>query len=114
MSLETDQTGASAGLGGRRYSSRAILSVAVLGSSMAFVDATIVNISIPSIAHDFSGSPLSSVSWVLSAYNVVFAAFLVGGGQLADVLGRRRVFSTALLLFTLASALCALAPRWAC
>lgn len=77
---------------------------------MAFVDATIVNIAVPSIARQFSDSPLSSISWVLNAYNIVFAAFLVGGGQLADLLGRRRVFSVALVVFTLASALCALAP----
>jgi NTE family protein len=86
------------------------LAVAVLGSFMAFVDATIVNIAVPNIAHDFSGSRLSGVSWVLNAYNVVFAAFLVGGGQLADLLGRRRVFSFALLTFTLGSTLCAVAP----
>src|ERR1700683_4168025 len=93
----------------RRISTpRAVLAVAVLGSFMAFVDATIVNIAVPSIAKHFAGSPLSSVSWVLNAYNIVFAAFLVGGGQLADLLGRRRVFTSALLLFTLASALCAL------
>jgi EmrB/QacA subfamily drug resistance transporter len=77
---------------------------------MAFVDATIVNIAVPNIAHDFSGSRLSNVSWVLNAYNIVFAAFLVGGGQLADLLGRRRVFSVALVIFTLGSTLCAVAP----
>ncbi len=95
----------------RRVSTpKAVLAVAVLGSFMAFIDATIVNIAVPSIAHEFPGSGLSNVSWVLNAYNIVFAAFLVGGGQLADLLGRRRVFSAALLLFTLASGLCALAP----
>jgi NTE family protein len=82
----------------------------VLGSFMAFVDATIVNIAVPSIAHAFSGSKLSGVSWVLNAYNIVFAAFLVGGGQLADLLGRRKVFSFALVAFTLGSTLCAVAP----
>jgi EmrB/QacA subfamily drug resistance transporter len=87
-----------------------VLAVAVLGTFMAFVDATIVNIAVPNIAHDFSGSRLSSVSWVLNAYNIVFAAFLVGGGQLADLLGRRRVFSLALVVFTLASTLCAVSP----
>jgi EmrB/QacA subfamily drug resistance transporter len=90
--------------------SRAVLAVAVLGCFMAFVDATIVNIAVPNIAEHFSGSRLSSISWVLNAYNIVFAAFLVGGGQLADLLGRRRVFMLALVLFTLASALCAVAP----
>ncbi|MEA2335865.1 MAG: hypothetical protein QOG40_2355 [Solirubrobacteraceae bacterium] len=77
---------------------------------MAFVDASSVNIAIPNIAHHFAGSGLSNVSWVLNAYNIVFAAFLVGGGQLADLLGRRRVFSFSLVAFTFASALCALAP----
>jgi NTE family protein len=92
----------------RRVSTpRAVLAVAVLGCFMAFVDATIVNIAVPNIAQHFSATSLSSVSWVLNAYNIVFAAFLVGGGQLADLLGRRRVFCGALLMFTLASALCA-------
>jgi NTE family protein len=87
-----------------------VLAVAALGAFMAFVDATIVNIALPSIARHFSRSGLSNVSWVLNAYNIVFAAFLVGGGQLADLLGRRRVFAVALVIFTLASAMCALAP----
>jgi NTE family protein len=89
---------------------RAVLAVAVLGSSMAFIDASSVNIAIPDIAEGFLGSPLSNVSWVLNAYSIVFAAFLVGGGQLADLLGRRRAFSFAIVAFTFSSALCALAP----
>ncbi len=88
----------------------AVLAVAVLGSSMAFIDASSVNIAIPNIAKGFFGSPLSNVSWVLNAYSIVFAAFLVGGGQLADLLGRRRAFMFATVAFTCASGLCALAP----
>jgi EmrB/QacA subfamily drug resistance transporter len=95
----------------RRVSApKAVLAVAVLGSSMAFVDASCVNIAVPNIAARFAGSRLSHVSWVLNAYSIVFAAFLVGGGQLADLLGRRRAFSVSIVAFTLASALCALAP----
>jgi NTE family protein len=98
-------------VGARRLSTpKAVLSVAVLGSAMAFADASSVNIAVPNIALHFPGAGLSNVSWVLNAYNIVFAAFLVGGGQLADLLGRRRVFSAALVVFTGASALCALAP----
>jgi NTE family protein len=116
MTGTTLEMGSEAGLimdtsaGARRHVStpRAVLAVAVLGCFMAFVDATIVNIAVPDIARHFSATGLSSVSWVLNAYNIVFAAFLVGGGQLADLLGRRRVFCSAVLLFTLASALCAL------
>jgi NTE family protein len=88
----------------------AALAVAVLGSSMAFIDASSVNIAIPNIADHFTGSHLSNVSWVLNAYSIVFAAFLVGGGQLADLLGRRRAFSFSLLAFSFSSALCAVAP----
>src|SRR5882672_8522980 len=62
----------------RRVSTpKAVLAVAVLGCFMAFVDATIVNIAVPNIARHFSGSSFSSISWVLNAYNIVFAAFLV-------------------------------------
>jgi EmrB/QacA subfamily drug resistance transporter len=89
---------------------KAVLVVAVLGSSVAFADGSSVNIAIPDIAHEFPGSTLSGVSWVLNSYNIVFAAFLVAGGQLADLLGRRRIFSFGLFLFATASALCALAP----
>ena len=106
--------GASAGLRARRAKPAGlVMAVAVLGSAMAFVDATVVNIAVPSIVAQFPAEPLSSVSWVLNAYNIVFAAFLIGGGQLADTFGRRRVFSIALCVFTGASALCALAPTLA-
>jgi NTE family protein len=77
---------------------------------MAFVDASSVNIAVPNIAHHFTGSHLSNISWVLNAYSIVFASFLVVGGQLADLLGRRRAFSFSLIAFTFASGLCALAP----
>ncbi len=111
MSAVAEPTGIAPETRRRRTSSPgAVLAVATLGTFMAFVDATIVNIAIPDIHQDFSGSSLTSVSWVLNAYNIVFAAFLVGGGQLADLLGRRRIFGLSLILFTLASAACAAAP----
>src|SRR5438874_322612 len=96
----------------RRHGSapRTVLAIASLGASVAFVDATIVNIAFPNIALSFRGTPISSLSWVLNAYNIVFAAFLVAAGRLADLLGRRRVFIFGLELFTFASLLCAAAP----
>ena len=69
-----------------------VLLVASLGVFMAFVDATIVNIAFPDIARSFQGESVASLSWVLNAYNIVFAAFLLAGGKLADLLGRRRIF----------------------
>ncbi len=108
--LAESPVGAPAPSARRTSSPGIVLAVAALGTFVAFVDATIVNIAIPNIHEDFAGSSLASVSWVLNAYNIVFAAFLVIGGQLADLLGRRRIFGLALILFTLASAACAAAP----
>src|SRR5438105_15180196 len=87
-----------------------VLTVASLGAAVAFVDATIVNIAFPNIARSFKGTSIQSLSWVLNAYNIVFAAFLVAAGRIADLLGRRRVFVLGLELFTRASLLCAVAP----
>jgi NTE family protein len=94
----------------RGPSPRTVLAIASLGASVAFVDATIVNIAFPNIERSFSGTPISSLSWVLNAYNIVFAAFLVAAGRIADLLGRRRIFIFGLELFTAASLLCALSP----
>ncbi len=94
----------------RRPSSRRVLAIASLGAAVAFVDATIVNIAFPNIATSFKGTSISSLSWVLNAYNIVFAAFLVAAGRIADVIGRRRVFIVGLEIFTAGSLLCAVAP----
>jgi EmrB/QacA subfamily drug resistance transporter len=95
----------------RRVSSPgAVLAVASLGAVLAFVDATIVNVAFPDIRGDFGDASLDGLSWILNAYNIVFAAFLVAAGAIADLLGRRRLFSGGVVLFTLGSLLCALAP----
>ncbi len=94
----------------RGPSPRTVLAVASLGAAVAFVDATIVNIAFPNVARSFPGTSISSLSWVLNAYTIVFAAFLVAAGRIADLLGRRRLFVSGLELFTAASLLCAVAP----
>ena len=81
-----------------------------MGAAMAFIDATIVNIAFPDIARSYPEASIGQLSWVLNAYNIVFAAFLVAAGRLADLIGRRRVFISGLELFTVASVLCAVAP----
>ena len=75
-----------------------------------FLDTTILFVAFPSIRADFSGVSASSLSWVLNAYTIVFAALLIPAGRLADRVGRRRTFLTAVVVFTLASMLCGLAP----
>src|SRR2546423_2703727 len=77
---------------------------------MASLDLFIVNIAFPAIEHDFGGTSLASLSWILNAYAIVFAALLVPAGRTADRLGRKRSFIAGLVLFTAASALSAAAP----
>jgi NTE family protein len=88
---------------------KTVILVASLGVFMAFVDATIVNVAIPSIHASFRGSSISSLSWVLNAYNLVFAAFLIPAGRVSDLLGRKRLFEVGIVVFTVASVLCAVA-----
>jgi EmrB/QacA subfamily drug resistance transporter len=89
---------------------RTVLAVASIGVFVAFIDSTIVNIAFPSLEKSFPSAGASGISWVLNAYSLTFAGFLVAGGRLADLLGRRRMFTFSLAVFTLASAVCAAAP----
>ncbi len=93
--------------------SRGVLIVACLAAFMAFLDTTIVNIAFPALQRAFPTTSSSSISWVLNAYNIVFAALLIPAGQLADRYGRRSAFIAGLVLFTAASVGCAAAPTLA-
>ena len=93
----------------RQPTSIAVLLVAAFGAFLAFLDSTIVNIAFPNIQKSFPTYTISSLSWILNAYNIVFAAFLVAAGKLADLLGRKRLFIWGVVLFTVASGLCAVA-----
>ena len=84
--------------------------VLAIGVFLAVLDLFIVNIAFPDIQRSFSSASLSSLSWILSAYAIVFAAVLVPAGKLADIVGRKRVFLAGLLIFLTGSALCAAAP----
>jgi EmrB/QacA subfamily drug resistance transporter len=87
-----------------------VLLVVVVGVFMAGLDVFIVNIAFPQIQRDFPGTGLSSLSWVLNAYTIVFAAFLIAAGRWSDAVGRKRAFLLGVGLFVLASAACAAAP----
>jgi EmrB/QacA subfamily drug resistance transporter len=84
-----------------------VLSLAVFMSSL---DLFIVNLAFPYISRQYSGTSLSTLSWVLNSYAIVFAAVLVPAGRWADRVGRRRLFVAGLVAFSFGSALCALAP----
>jgi EmrB/QacA subfamily drug resistance transporter len=77
---------------------------------MASLDLSIVNIAFPALQRSFPHDPRASLAWVITGYSIVFGSLLVTGGRTADRLGRRRVFFTGLLVFTVGSALCGLAP----
>src|SRR6266513_82968 len=85
---------------------RWVLAVAVLGSGMAFLDSTVVNVALPVIGHDLHASA-SSLQWILNGYLLTLASLILLGGSLGDRYGRRRVFAIGAALFTAASLLCA-------
>ena len=92
--------------GGNRRVGIALVSV---GQFVVVLDATAVTTALPAIGADL-GVGLTNLQWVLSAYSLAFAGFLVVGGRVSDLLGARRAFAVALLGFTLASLACGLAP----
>jgi EmrB/QacA subfamily drug resistance transporter len=87
-----------------------VAAIVSVGVFVASLDLFIVNIAFPDIQKDFDGTSLASLSWVLNAYAIVFAALLVPAGRWADRTGRKRAFLGGLALFTVASAACAAAP----
>jgi EmrB/QacA subfamily drug resistance transporter len=80
------------------------------GALLAMLDSTVTNLAIAALRHEFRSESVTGLSWIISAYAVMFAALLAPSGKLADALGRRRLFVIGVGLFTLASLLCAVAP----
>jgi len=87
-----------------------VLVATILGSSMAFIDGTVVNVALPVLQTDLKATA-TDVQWVVEAYSLFLAALILVGGSLGDHFGRRRVFSIGIVLFTVASVLCGLAPN---
>jgi EmrB/QacA subfamily drug resistance transporter len=85
------------------------LAAVSLGLFMIMLDNTVVNVALPSIERDL-GARLSELEWIVSGYALTFAAFLLTGGKLADLLGRRRIYVIGLAIFGGASLACALSP----
>jgi EmrB/QacA subfamily drug resistance transporter len=88
---------------------RWVVAVTVLGSGIAALDATVVNIALPTIGREFH-TGVADLQWVLSGYTLTLAAFLLLGGSLGDRFGRRRVFIIGIVWFAVASAACGFAP----
>jgi EmrB/QacA subfamily drug resistance transporter len=86
-----------------------ILAATILGSGMAFIDGSAVNVALPALQRDL-GATVSEVQWVVEAYALFLSALLLVGGSLGDRFGRRRIFLIGVAGFALASGWCGLAP----
>jgi len=87
-----------------------ILAATILGSSMAFIDGTVVNVALPALQSALHAT-LANVQWVVESYALFLAALLLIGGSLGDRYGRRKIFAAGVVLFSAASAWCGLAPN---
>src|SRR6201999_2538470 len=87
-----------------------VLAATILGSSMAFIDGTVVNVALPALQSAFHATAID-VQWVIESYALFLAALLLVGGSLGDHFGRRRIFAAGVAIFTLASIWCGLAPN---
>ena len=88
---------------------RWVLAATVMGSSLAFVDGTVVNVALPVLQADLDAS-FAELQWIVEAYMLFLAALLLVGGMLGDRFGRRRVFAAGIAVFALSSIWCGLAP----
>ena len=91
-----------------RVNPNAVLAVVAVAQFMVVLDATVVNVALPTIRNDVGFSE-QSLSWVLNAYTLMFGGFLLLGGRAADRLCRRRLFVAGITLFSGASLICGLA-----
>src|SRR6202167_5228718 len=88
---------------------RWVLAVAVLGDAMILLEATVVNVALPTIGRNLNAS-VAGLQWTLNSYVLTLAALVLVGGSLSDIYGRRRIFILGVGVFVAASALCAAAP----
>ena len=86
-----------------------ILAATILGSSMAFIDGTVINVALPALQADLHATVVD-VQWVIESYALLLASLLLAGGALGDRFGRRLIYSIGIVVFAIASAWCGLVP----
>lgn len=86
-----------------------VLSIVLIGTFMAILDAFIVNVALPTIQRTI-GASAPDLELVLASYTLLYAVFLITGGRLGDIFGRKRLFLLGMVIFTISSALCGLSP----
>jgi EmrB/QacA subfamily drug resistance transporter len=87
-----------------------VLAATIVGSSMAFIDGSVVSVALPAIQADL-GAPVREAQWVVNAYMLLLGALILVGGAAGDRFGRRRVFVLGVIVFSIASVACAWAPN---
>jgi EmrB/QacA subfamily drug resistance transporter len=87
------------------------LALVSFASAVGSLDLSLMFVAYPSIKNHFASESLTLISWVLTSYSIVAGALLIPAGRLADRIGRRRIFTLSITLFTIGSALCAVAPN---
>src|SRR3954462_13920116 len=98
-----------------RYDSTAgrwVLFATIVGSGIVALDATVVNVALPTIGRDL-GTGVAGLQWVITGYLLTLASLILLGGSLGDRYGRRRIFSFGVIWFSAASLLCGVAPNLA-
>src|SRR6476661_4458123 len=85
-----------------------VLAATILGSSLAFIDGTVVNVALPAMQAALNATVVD-VQWVVEAYALLLAALLLVGGSLGDIYGRKRIYAAGVFLFAAASAWCGIA-----
>jgi MFS family permease len=86
-----------------------ILAATILGSSLAFIDGSVVNLALPALQANL-GATVIDAQWVVEAYALFLAALMLVGGSLGDIYGRKRIYIAGVILFAAASTWCGLAP----
>src|SRR5271167_3060196 len=94
----------------RRQERLWILVATIVGSSMAFIDGTLVNVALPALQSSF-GASVVDVQWVVESYGLTLAALILVGGSMGDLLGRRLMFLIGVAVFGIASLFCGIAPN---
>lgn len=85
-----------------------VLAATILGSSLAFIDGTVVNVALPALQTDLNATVVD-VQWVIEAYGLFLSALLLVGGSLGDIYGRKRIYTAGVIVFAVASVFCGLA-----
>src|SRR3981189_1589223 len=89
---------------------RWVLAATILGSSMAFIDSTVVNVALPALQASFHATVVD-VQWVVESYGLFLSALILVGGSLGDLFGRRLIFVAGVAIFAVASAGCGAASN---